>query len=238
MSTSSITCKSVLQGEFTRDDGIIFTATMSATGNGPNCTIAFENSTVNINKTLEDFLSSYVPEIISETHTISTTCDSDIKPIPKLTLYYRLTISPTDNNKNYSETVFAVDPPEPDIYRGIVNKYMCESDFVTYNKNIMTFNAIRTPSNESLPETIRLPALYNETISISVVPYDCNFLQAAANYLDPGSGAATTIPYVDYSVTGARGIFSEFTRVRINIYNDGDPPGYTGLGPVRIVEFF
>lgn len=238
MSTSSITCKSVLQGTFTRDDGIVFTASMSATGTGPNCEIALKNSKSNINKTLEDFLSSYLPKIISETHTINTTCENDYKPTPKLTLYYRLTVSPTDNNKNYSETVFVTDPIAPDIYRGIVNLYMCESDFVTYNKNIMTFNAVRTPSNKSLPERIRVPDLYNETISISVVPYECNFLQAASNYFDPGKSAATTVPYVEYSVTGARGIFSGFKLVKLSIYNNGDPPGYTGLGPVRIVEFF
>ena len=159
--------------------------------------------------------------------------DSSDTPISTLTMTFN-----SDTATNYSETVFVTDPIAPDIYRGMVNLYMCESVFVTYNKNIMTFNAVRTPSNKFLLKEIQVPDLYNETISISVVPYECNFLQAAANYFDPGKSAATTVPYVEYSVTGARGIFSGIRLVKLSIYNNGDPPGYTGLGPVRIVEFF
>jgi hypothetical protein len=237
-SNKSYSCESILTGQFVTVNGVTFTASMSASGAGSNYVSAKQRAEKNINDTLANFLSSYTPKIVKETHTITTTCSGSGDCKPKLTLYYRLTISPTNSNKNYSETKFVTDPFNPDTYRGIVNLYMCNSDFVTYNTNILSFNAIRTPSNANLPSQARVPDLYNETVSIGIEPYDTNFLQAAANYIDTGTSAPTTVPYVDYAVTGATGIFKGYTKMRINIYNNGDPPGYSGLGTVRTVEFF
>jgi hypothetical protein len=68
--------------------------------------------------------------------------------------------------------------------------------------------------------------------------YDTNYIQAVANYVDNGTEFETTISFVDYKVTTASGIFNGFKNVRVNFYNDGFPPGYTGttsLGPVRVM---
>jgi hypothetical protein len=112
---------------------------------------------------------------------------------------------------------------------------MTESDFISYNTNIITFVGSRTPENQNLPEEQRVPDIYNETVNISVEPYETNYIQASANYLDTGSGFETERQFVNYGVTTASGIFKGFTNIRINFYNNGNPPGYEGLGPVRIV---
>lgn len=72
-----ISCTSILEGEFTTIDGTKFTATMSATGSGDTCESAKENSTININKTLQYFIKTYKPKIIDEIHTITTSCDGN-----------------------------------------------------------------------------------------------------------------------------------------------------------------
>lgn len=156
----------------------------------------------------------------------------------KLIMYYRLSIEPDDERSNSSETNFLTDPVI-NTYRGITNCYMTESNYETYNKNILTFIGYRTPANATLPPNIRVPDLYNETVSINVEPYNDNFIQATANYIDEGTGFATTVPFIDYKVSMASGIFNGFTNIRVNFYNDGKPPGYPsgGLGKVRIVTF-
>ena len=63
-----------------------------------------------------------------------------------MTLYYRLTVSPTDSTENASRTNFAT-VPVIDTFRGMGNRYMVDSDFVTPNKNIITFVSMRTPEN-------------------------------------------------------------------------------------------
>jgi len=81
-----IICKSILEGEFTTVTGTKFTATMSATGSGNTCESAKENSIININKTLNNFLDTYKPKIVNEVHKITTTCDSSCEidaPLPK-----------------------------------------------------------------------------------------------------------------------------------------------------------
>ena len=122
-------------------------------------------------------------------------------------------------------------------YRGITNRFMVDNDFVTYNTNILTFIGFRTPKNPDLDSRpdLQVPDLYNETINVNVEPYLENYIQASANYVDSGSSFVTTVPFIDYSVSAASGIFKDCKNLRINFYNDGDPPGYTGLGKVRIV---
>ena len=157
---------------------------------------------------------------------------------PIMTLYYRLNISPTDTSLNSTNTTFVTNPSNSEIYRGIENRYMVNGDFTTYNQNILTFIGYRTPGvtigDGSLNLTI--PSLYNETININIQPYDNNFITATQNYIDSGGGFETTIPFVDYVVTGASGIFAPYKNMRITFYNNGNPPGSNiNLGPVRIV---
>jgi hypothetical protein len=162
----------------------------------------------------------------------------NVCPVKKITLYYRLSISPENSDPNYSETNFVTDPAGG-AFRGIINLFMTESDWLTYNNTILTFQSLRTPTNTSLPAECQVPSIYNETLDITVPPYDKNYLQATANYIDNSSGVATTTPFVEYGITMSGGIFSGYTKIRINFYNDGFPPGYTGttsLGPVRVME--
>jgi len=153
----------------------------------------------------------------------------------KMILYYRLSIKPDDDRSNSSKTEFLTRIIST--YRGLTNCYMTESDFQTYNKNILTITGYRTPANATVPSNIRVPDMYNETICINVEPYNDNFIQATANYIDTGTGFETMVPFIDYKVSIASGIFNGFTNMRINFYNDGNPPGYPsgGLGKVRIV---
>jgi hypothetical protein len=79
-----ISCESVLSGSFTTITGVVFSATMRATGTGKDCESARKNSKRNIEKTLENFLNCYKPEIIKETHTIKTSCEGCHEPIPPI----------------------------------------------------------------------------------------------------------------------------------------------------------
>lgn len=160
----------------------------------------------------------------------------DVCPQRKIVLYYRLTISPDNEGDNSSRTNFVTDPTA-DTYRGISNRYMVDSNYITYNNNLLTVSGYRTPRNTSLPLELQVPDIYNETFNISILPYETNYIQAVADYLDPGTSFETTIPYVNYKVTAASGVFSGFTNMRIDFYNNGNPPGYTNqdLGPVRTV---
>jgi len=161
----------------------------------------------------------------------------NVCPQRQMVLYYRLTVSPSDSTNNSSNTDFVTDPAGTGIYRGIENRFMVESDFVTYNKNMLTFIGYRTPKNPAFNSnpTIQVPDLYNETININIEPYENNFIQASANYIDEGSGFETSVPYVDYTVSAASGVFAGFKNIRIIFYNNGNPPGFTGLGKVRKV---
>jgi hypothetical protein len=125
----------------------------------------------------------------------------------KLIMYYRLSIEPDDERSNSSETNFLTDPVI-NTYRGITNFYMTESDYETYNKNILTITGYRTPANATVPSNIRLPDMYNETICINVEPYNDNFIQTTANYIDTGTGFETMVPFIDYKVSLASGIFT------------------------------
>jgi hypothetical protein len=154
-------------------------------------------------------------------------------PPPEMKLYYRLDASPTNPGINTSSTVFLTDPVI-NTYRGITNRFGTQNDFVTLNKNIITFIGYRTPKNPALPAYLQVPDLYNETLNFNVEPYLENFIQATASFADEGSDFDATIPFANYTVSAASGIFKGYTNVRINFYNDGNPPGFTGVGRVRI----
>lgn len=70
----NINSKSVLEGEFTRVDGVKFKASMSATGSGPDCETAKKYSQRNIFILLTEFLSSNDPKIVDYIYDIKTKC--------------------------------------------------------------------------------------------------------------------------------------------------------------------
>jgi hypothetical protein len=87
----------------------------------------------------------------------------------------------------------------------------------------ITFSGFRLPSS-SQEHSIQppLPSTYTETIDIVhniSTPNQSSFLTAKMNYVDNGSGFATQLQYLDYVVTGANGIFSGKTNLRINFDN-------------------
>lgn len=136
-----------------------------------------------------------------------------------LVLYYRLSISDNDPTDNASRTNFVTDPTAPGIYRGISNRYMNEEDYIEYNKNILTYVGFRTPKSTTLPTNLQVPDIYNETLNITVPPYEQNFVQAVNNYLDPGSGIETLLPTTTFKITAASGIFKEYTKIKIEYFN-------------------
>ena len=149
-------------------------------------------------------------------------------PTKTMTLYYRLTVSPTDASENASRTNFVTDPVI-DTFRGMGNRYMVESDFVTYNQNIITFVGMRTPGNSVFNNN-----MYNETVCISV---GSSFIQAIANYVDNNNTSETLTPSIEYAITTKTGIFTDFNKLVINFYNNKYPlKGYEGYGPIRTVN--
>jgi hypothetical protein len=153
--------------------------------------------------------------------------NGNVCPTKTMTLYYRLTVSPTNPELNKSITNFVTDPVT---YSGIENRYMVDSDFVTYNTNIITFVGTRTPANPPIFDK----NMYNDTVCITV---GSSFIQAVANYEDNNIGPEALVPYVDYHVTTTSGIFKNFNNIRINFYNDKNPlKGFEGYGPIRTVN--
>lgn len=131
-----------------------------------------------------------------------------------ITLYYKL--QNPDGSTNATTTIFVCDP-SIEVYRGIENRYMTNSTYSTYNKNIITFLGYRTPGATVAGKY--MPPLYNETININVEPYDKNFIQASANYIDTGSEFDTTAPFIKYTVSAASGIFEGYKTMIIEFYN-------------------
>ena len=145
-----------------------------------------------------------------------------------MTLYYRLTVSNTDPTPNRTVTNFVTDPVI-DTFRGIANRHMVDSDFVTYNENIITFISMRTPGNLVFDKN-----MYNETVCITV---GSSYIQATSNYVDNNTTFETLTPYVEYAITGKTGIFTDFSKLVINFYNNTHPlKGYEGYGPIRTVN--
>ena len=139
-------------------------------------------------------------------------------------LYYK-TRNTSDLN-NASETIFVCDP-EDGPYRGIENRFMTNETYTTYTNDILTFIGYRTPG-DTINGTI-IPALYNETLTINSLPYEDNFIQASANYVDEGTSFITEVPFVNYTVTASSGIYAGYKNVKIIFFNDKP-------GRQRIVE--
>jgi hypothetical protein len=136
----------------------------------------------------------------------------------EMTLYYRRTIPGTTDN-NGINVVYATNPEYGPISQ-ISNRYMCESDFVTPTNDIINFTSKRCPGNVSLT----IPDMFLETVTIISNPYQTinatNMISAVANYTDSGYGSVTSVNFVNYSVTVARGKFSGYTNVKI-IFDNG-----------------
>lgn len=97
---------------------------------------------------------------------------------------------------------------------------MCTKDYKTLTDDIINFSGSRVPALSSA----KLPATFLETVTIISQPYQrenvANMITATANYLDNGDSPITTIPYVNYTVTGASGKFSSYTNIKI-LYDNG-----------------
>ena len=96
---------------------------------------------------------------------------------------------------------------------------MCNSDYKTLNKDIISFIGTRVPAKD----TVKLPATFLETITIISQPYQTekssNIIIATANYIDSGSGSVTISDYVNYTVTGASGKFAGYKYIKIMFDN-------------------
>jgi hypothetical protein len=140
-------------------------------------------------------------------------------PKEPLTLYYRRTI-PGTNEPSVAEiqTTSSVNGTSSESFVG--NLPMCDADYKKFNKDIINFIGTRVPEKKS----VGLPAIYLETVTIISKPYQsensANMITATSNYIDSGSGAATSVPYVNYTVTGASGKFAGYKFVKI-LYDQG-----------------
>lgn len=132
-----------------------------------------------------------------------------------ITLYYKT--RNTSGQNNASETVFVCEPANGP-YRGIENRFMTNATYTTYTNDILTFIGYRTPG--ATVNGQKIPALYNETVTINSFPYEDNFIQATANYIDEGTSFITEIPFINYAVSASSGIYAGYKQLRINIFND------------------
>jgi hypothetical protein len=71
--SKTVSCEAIVEGTFTKKNGVQFTATMSATGAGTTCEGAKESAKKNAIKTLEHFLKEN-PRIVDYTYQITTNC--------------------------------------------------------------------------------------------------------------------------------------------------------------------
>jgi hypothetical protein len=99
-------------------------------------------------------------------------------------------------------------------YSVISNRYMQNQDG-TNNENIITYLTYRVPGDPAL----ELSPQINETLVIITPKGDK--IQAVAVYTDFGVGEITTVPFQDFLVNGALGIFQGAKNVRV-FYNNED----------------
>jgi hypothetical protein len=131
----------------------------------------------------------------------------------RITKFYRL--QNPDGSVNSTTTRYVTDPLLSTVYRGIKNQFMCRFDYVTPTTDILTFEGHRTPGDD----TLGIPSLYKETLTINSVPYNKHFICASANYVDTGNGFETTTNFIDYTVLGASGKYKGYNRIRIYFDN-------------------
>lgn len=121
-----------------------------------------------------------------------------------ITLYYKLVTTGTN-----ATSVDLLN--NADTYTRLNNRYMTNADG-TYNQDIITYFGYRTPGSVDLG----IPSLFCETIIIKTE--DGDLISGLANYVDGGSGSATTTPYENFAVTCASGKFAGYKNIKVT-YN-------------------
>ena len=137
-----------------------------------------------------------------------------------MTLYYRRTLPGSTVASARSGYVTTTISNGTSSLTSLSNLPMCTKDYKTLTDDIINFSGNRIPAKSSS----KLPATFLETVTIISKPYQsdnsANMITATANYVDNGDSPITTIPYVNYTVTGASGKFSSYTNVKI-LYDNG-----------------
>jgi hypothetical protein len=119
--------------------------------------------------------------------------------IPERVLYYKLRLDQQDPASTNSVRV--VYNPSPALsYLSI--RHMSNEGWMTYNDDLIEFSGQRTP--ESIP--LELPAHMSEICQVRLA--DGGYLSAQALYDDSGSGPATSVGQVDFTVLGSSGSLS------------------------------
>ena len=139
---------------------------------------------------------------------------------PKLTpikLYYTLN---KNGINNYQTVNFKTTDVVDGLYRGVRTQRLCEDDYITDSKFVMTVIGYRTAAKLSA----NLPPLYNENISIidnSQYSDDINinFIQISQTYNDDGVTIVTNRDSVLFTVTGSSGIFTGYNNALITYDN-------------------
>ena len=115
------------------------------------------------------------------------------------TLYYRVSISPTDPSDNGTRITFT-NPQNS--FAGIANSFMMDANGKA-NKDVISSIGYRTDGNNNLGEYSIYP-LFNETLNIQT---KTGFISAVAVYSDSGSGFISETPYTQYAVSATSGEF-------------------------------
>ena len=137
------------------------------------------------------------------------------------TLYYRLTVSDTDQTSVTSDTNLS--NPENQ-YAAVSSFFMTDASY-NANKDVLSAVGYRTAAKE-IPGGFSIFPIYNETINIQTKN---GIVSAVAVYADVGSGLQTTVPSVQYAVTSAQG---EFVGAQIvTIY-------FNNVNKTRIVQIY
>jgi len=137
------------------------------------------------------------------------------KPEPKeMVFYYKIFTDSTQTQVNFSEFV---NQTVPETYSGVSNFWMSNADGSVNKDQLITYIGDRVPPSESL----ELPALFNEVLNMNVKPFRDNYLQAACNYLDAGSGSVTSVDSNLFVVTAGSGMFKDSKTVLVEYNNTG-----------------
>jgi hypothetical protein len=166
---SLVYCESYLEGSFSRNDGVVFTASMSATGQGIDCNTAKENAEQNLQKTLENFLTTYTPTIVDYTFTINTSCDNTCNVVK-----YVLQIKKTGT---YDYV------PRKDIPFNVKYSIYALNDSV--DKTIMEFSYVNFPLNDKKDnQDPFILSIYNNSVNGELYSVDGTFIKNVTVFLD------------------------------------------------------
>ena len=185
----------------TTSSGFVVTATANASATSE---ISQEDA-FNKAKTLAQTIAQSIAENNAniEEQTIEINNSPAVTP-DTITLYYTF-LSTTETSVEFLNDM--------NTYTGITNRYMQNKDGTT-NGDLLTYFGYRTPGNAS----IGIPSLFCETIIIKTE--DGDFISGLANYLDEGSGGATTTPFENFAVTCASGKFAGYKNIKVTYFPD------------------